>query len=167
MTLPQLCDFYWAAQGLSLEGEVTGYKVGGEQVAGSVAGSSFLDLDAYQMLVYQPRFVFAEQTSQPGAYDFSGTYVFSQPLHWDGLDGTFCPEMVLTLMIGHDVSPQEPENLGRVSTDPSIGEQVGYADLLMDFHYGLRLPLYYEREGVLRNVSATARLTGTRWVFAD
>lgn len=162
MGLRSICDFYWAAQTLTLEGTVTSTQTGELRCE----GTSQLLIEPYELLIYQPRFCTTLPTPS-GAYDLTGAYVFSQPLHWDGLNKTFCPEMALTLTIGHTVTPDEDENLGYVSLDPAVGAECGRAYLLLGFNAGLELPLYYDRGGVLSNVEAVAILTGTRWVFED
>lgn len=162
MGLLGIQDFYWAAQTLTLTGSV-----GSDTASGQFGGSNTLFIEPYQLLEYQPRFVQADPTAGDGNYTITATYIFSQPLHWDGLDGTFCPEMAVRIDIGHNVSPDPPENLGYISTDPSIGEVCGRAYLLLDFKNGKELPLYYDRTGILTNVNAVVELTGARWVFED
>lgn len=161
MDLVTLCDFYWAAQGLTIEGEMSS-----NLAAGRFAGSNFLEIEPHELLIYQPRFCEGLQTVSDGNYSVTGNYVFSQPLHWDGLNSTFCPEMAVTISIGHHVTPGQPEDLGEITIDPNVPGAIecGTAYLLRDLRHGLELPLYY-RPGILTHVSAEVILTAQRWRF--
>lgn len=166
MDRPSICDFYWAAQTLNLTGQINADQFGGPII---FSGTSTLPIEPYELLDYRARVIQAQPVSD-GNYSVAVSYVFAGPLHWDGLDGTFCPELVLDFNLGHNVSPTDPpEELGSVTIDPNgVGAvHVGYAYLMNNFENWKRMPLWYAGGGVLTGVTAEAILNGVRWQFED
>lgn len=165
MGLLNIQDFYWAAQTLTLTGLIRSDQFS-ETI--SFSGSSTLPIQPYELLDYRARTVETQPVGD-GNYGVAVSYVFAGPLHWDGLDGTFCPEMTLHITIGHNVSPDPPEVLGFVTIDPNAlgAQKVGDFYAMNSFRNYLKLPLFYAGAGILTGVSAEVILNGTRWVFED